>query len=150
MHDVLEGVVPFVLKACLRQWMKENRPNFNADILNRRILRFRFSSYDKARKPTARFTDDMLKEEKNHRQLECLHFWVKLCGNERITEFTEKVGALAIPEGLCELAIDWNCYVVTEPDYPPQPSNDHQLNHVFMLSAAERWTSLYVLILKCG
>jgi hypothetical protein len=59
------------------------------------------------------------------RQLECLHLWVKLCGNERITEFTEKIDALAILEGLRELAIDLNYYVVTEPDYPPQPSNDH-------------------------
>ena len=81
-------------------------------------------------------------------QLECLHLWVTLCGTRSIIDFNEGIGALKLPENVRELALEWDCFDGPKPNYPSQPSADHQLSHRFMLSAAEGWTALNVLILK--
>jgi hypothetical protein len=81
-------------------------------------------------------------------QLECLHLWLTLCGTQSITDFTAGISALKLPENVRELAIDLDCFNGPKPNYPSRPSSNHQLNHRFLLSAAERWTALNVLILK--
>lgn len=69
MHDILEGVSPFLLKLCIRQWVM-NPPTFGiaitAELLNQRINTFSYSLYDQKNKPSARFTTSMLREEGNY------------------------------------------------------------------------------------
>lgn len=73
MHDLLEGVCPFIIMLCLRDWitnriLPENpcKERLSADLLNRRIQSFRYSFYDMSDKPSAKFTDAAIREPGNY------------------------------------------------------------------------------------
>ena len=72
MHDVLEGAGPFCLKNCLRHWILNPLPltapslHFSAELLNRRIQKFHYGFYDLKNKPSARFTQQNLREQGNY------------------------------------------------------------------------------------
>ena len=63
MHDFLEGICPFILKLVLRVWYEEF--NIRADVLNKRIQRFKYSYYDQTNKPIPKFTDDLIRDSGN-------------------------------------------------------------------------------------
>ena len=67
MHDFLEGVAPFSIKLVLRA-LNVNHPELGitASFINERINLFQYSYYDLENKPSAKFTDDIIKQIGNY------------------------------------------------------------------------------------
>ncbi len=67
MHDIPEGVGPFLLKLCLNHW-NTNKIEYGitADFLNQRISSFHYSRCDNRNKPCPKFTEANLREKGNY------------------------------------------------------------------------------------
>lgn len=66
MHDFLEGVVSFIVMLVLRHFATNDKYKLSAKELNRRLKKFAYSYYDLKNKPSPRFTDPLLRQEKNY------------------------------------------------------------------------------------
>lgn len=67
MHDFAEGIIPFFLKLCLREWVVNKREyGLTADFINKRISFFHYGSYDSENKPSEKFSDAILRAEGNY------------------------------------------------------------------------------------
>lgn len=55
MHDFLEGVISFIVKLILRNYVIKGLYKISAAELNRRLQCFQFSFYDQDNKPSAKF-----------------------------------------------------------------------------------------------
>jgi hypothetical protein len=66
MHDFLEGFVSFIVMLVLRHFTTNDKYKLSAKELNRRLKIFAYSYYDMKNKPSPRFTDSLLRKEKNY------------------------------------------------------------------------------------
>lgn len=64
MHDVLEGLVPFIVKLSLREF--QSRLGITAELLNSRISHFKYTRKDQSNKPSPKFTSENLRQEGNY------------------------------------------------------------------------------------
>lgn len=64
MHDFLEGIVPFTIKLALREF--KNQSMLSAEVLNKRIRLFKYARRDLPNKPSPKFTNENIKEERNY------------------------------------------------------------------------------------
>jgi hypothetical protein len=67
MHDFLEGVAPFSITNVNRAFATIS-PEFGMDakLLNSRINTFQFSFYDLGNKPSAKFSDEKIRQKGNY------------------------------------------------------------------------------------
>lgn len=63
LHDFFEGVIPFILKIVLREYVV-NHPamGFSAEVVNKRIENYVYPSMDSSNRPSPRFTDELLRK----------------------------------------------------------------------------------------
>lgn len=67
MHDFLEGVIPFIIKLCFREFVIDGSYNFSASTLNDRLKRFQYSYYDSSNKPSPSFNTAQLRQSGNYK-----------------------------------------------------------------------------------
>lgn len=68
MHDILEGVAPFIFNLVMYHFVV-HRPeyNINARLLNSRLKSFHYGPYDVTNKPTPSFKDENLRKKNDYR-----------------------------------------------------------------------------------
>lgn len=66
MHDFLEGIVPFMIMLVFRQFSIDGKYCFLAGELNKRLIRFSYSYYDKKNKPSPKFNDFLIRKRGNY------------------------------------------------------------------------------------
>jgi hypothetical protein len=66
MHDFLERVVQFIIMLVLRYFATSDTYRLSAQEIISRLKRFGYSYYDQKNKPSPRFTDPLLRQEKNY------------------------------------------------------------------------------------
>lgn len=110
MHDIAEGVGPFLLKLCLKEWnINKKEYGLNAACLNERFASFHYGRYDSTNKPSPRFTDANLKEEGNYNikqrasQSLCALRNFPLMFGDRIPEGDPHYGLLLLFISICNI-----------------------------------------------
>lgn len=77
MHDLLEGIVPLEIKIVLNYYIFEKK-YFDIEFLNKRIHSFRYGCIEIKNKPSANFTDEIIKSNSNKIKQKSVQTWLLL------------------------------------------------------------------------
>lgn len=77
MHYLLEGIVPLEIKIVLNYYIFEKN-YFSIDFLNQRIHAFRYGCIEIKNKPSANFTDEIIKSNSNKIKQKSVQTWLLL------------------------------------------------------------------------